>query len=172
MTQKETDKKTFTGAYEPKVKVGKKVPDFKLPATGEKTLSLQDFRGKKLIIYFYPKDSTPGCTVEGQDFTRLHGEFKKNNAEVVGVSRDSIKSHENFKAKQNYSFELLSDSEEELCQIFGTIKLKNMFGKKVRSVDRSTFVVGEDGQLLNEWRQVKVDGHADEVLEYVKAPSS
>jgi len=154
---------------EASVRVGETVSDFSLPATGDKNIRLSDLRGKKVVLYFYPKDSTPGCTVEGQDFTRLHGEFKNANAEVFGISRDSMKSHENFKAKQNYSIDLLSDENEELCSQFGVIKQKNMYGKMVRGIERSTFVIDEQGRLMKEWRGVKVPGHAEEVLNYVKS---
>lgn len=154
--------------YKAKTAVGKKVPDFSVPQTGDATFKLSDYAGKKLVIYFYPKDSTPGCTVEGHDFTKLHKKFKAAGAEVFGVSRDSLRSHENFKSKQNYSIELLSDEDEKMCAIFGVIKLKNMYGKKVRGIERSTFLIGKDGKLLEEWRGVKVPGHAEEVYQTVK----
>jgi len=147
---------------------GKAVKDFSLPSTGGGTFKLSDQRGKKLVVYFYPKDNTPGCTVEGADFRDRHKEFRKAGAEVVGVSRDSIKSHEGFKAKMKFPFELLSDAEEELCAQFGVIKMKNMYGKKVRGIERSTFVIDRDGVLAREWRGVKVPGHAEEVLNFVK----
>jgi len=147
---------------------GKAVKDFSLPSTGGSTFKLSDQRGKKLVVYFYPKDNTPGCTVEGADFRDRHKEFRKAGAEVVGVSRDSIKSHEGFKAKMNFPFELLSDAEEELCAQFGVIKMKNMYGKKVRGIERSTFVIDKDGVLAREWRGVKVPGHVEEVLNFVK----
>jgi thioredoxin-dependent peroxiredoxin len=144
-----------------------KVRDFSLPSTGG-TFKLSDQRGKKLVVYFYPKDNTPGCTIEGADFRDRHKEFRKAGAEVVGVSRDSIKSHEGFKAKMQFPFELLSDAEEELCAQFGVIKMKNMYGKKVRGIERSTFVIDKDGVLAREWRGVKVPGHVEEVLNFVK----
>ncbi len=147
---------------------GKAVKDFSLPATGGGTFRLSDQRGKKLVIYFYPKDNTPGCTVEGGDFRDRYREFAKAGAEVVGVSRDSLKSHENFKAKMKFPFELLSDAEEELCTQFGVMKMKNMYGKKVRGIERSTFVLDGEGVLAREWRGVKVPGHAEEVLSFVK----
>ena len=146
---------------------GKAVKDFSLPSTGG-SFKLSDQRGKKLVVYFYPKDNTPGCTVEGTDFRDRHKEFRKAGAEVVGVSRDSIKSHEGFKAKMQFPFELLSDAEEELCAQFGVIKMKNMYGKKVRGIERSTFVIDKDGVLAREWRGVKVPGHVEEVLNFVK----
>lgn len=148
---------------------GKKVPAFTLPATGDQEISLSDLKGKNVVIYFYPKDSTPGCTREGQDFRDNIAKFRRNKTVVLGVSRDSIKSHENFKAKQQFPFELLSDKEEELCKIFDVIKMKNMYGKKVRGIERSTFLLNDKGVLKQEWRGVKVDGHVDEVLEAVRA---
>jgi len=151
------------------VLVGKAVPDFSLTATGGKPVSRSGLKGSNVVIYFYPKDATPGCTLQGQDFTRLHEMFKAAGTEVYGVSRDSLGSHEKFKAKQNYSIDLLSDPEETLCQIFGVIKMKNMYGKKVRGIERSTFVLGKDGKLIKEWRGVKVPGHAEEVLEFVRS---
>ena len=147
---------------------GKAVKDFSLPSTGG-SFKLSDQRGKKLVVYFYPKDNTPGCTLEGADFRDRHKEFRKAGAEVVGVSRDSIKSHEGFKAKMKFPFELLSDAEEELCAQFGVIKMKNMYGKKVRGIERSTFVIDGEGRLAREWRGVKVPGHVEEVLNFVKA---
>jgi len=146
---------------------GKAVQDFSLPSTGG-TFKLSDQRGKKLVVYFYPKDNTPGCTVEGTDFRDRYKEFRKAGAEVVGVSRDSIKSHEGFKAKMKFPFELLSDADEELCAQFGVIKMKNMYGKKVRGIERSTFVLDKDGGVAREWRGVKVPGHVEEVLNFVK----
>ena len=147
---------------------GKAVKDFSLPATGGGTFKLSDQRGKTLVVYFYPKDNTPGCTVEGGDFRDRHKEFAKAGATVVGVSRDSVKSHEGFKAKMNFPFELLSDADEKLCQQFAVIKMKNMYGKKVRGIERSTFVLNGDGVIAREWRGVKVPGHAQEVLDFVK----
>lgn len=150
------------------VEVGKKVPQFTLPATGEQALSLSDFKGKNVVLYFYPKDSTPGCTREGQDFRDNFAKFKRQNTVIMGISRDSIKSHENFKAKQGFQFDLLSDKDEELCALFDVIKMKNMYGKKVRGIERSTFLIDSKGKLQQEWRKVKVDGHAEEVLAAVK----
>lgn len=144
------------------------IPDFNLPSTSNKTFKLSEYRGKKLVIYFYPKDSTPGCTTQGQQFRDHYNEFKKLNTEIVGVSRDSIKSHENFKAKFEFPFELLSDGEELACQLFNVIKMKKMYGKEVRGIERSTFVIDKNGELVNEWRGVKVDGHIEEVLDFVR----
>jgi len=144
------------------------VKDFSLPSTGGGAFRLSEHRGKKLVFYFYPKDNTPGCTVEGGDFRDRHKEFRKAGTEVFGVSRDSIQSHESFKAKMKFPFELLSDAGEELCTQFGVIKMKNMYGKKVRGIERSTFVLDKDGALAREWRGVKVPGHVEEVLNFVK----
>lgn len=151
-----------------KASIGKKLSNFTIPATGEKDISLADLKGKNFILYFYPKDSTPGCTKEGQDFTDNIRQFRARNTVILGVSRDSIKSHENFKAKQKYSFDLLSDKDEKLCVQFDVIKEKNMYGKKVMGIERSTFLIDEKGILRKEWRKVKVDGHVSEVLEEVK----
>lgn len=150
------------------VTIGKKVPDFTLPATGDQEISLKQFKGKNLVLYFYPKDSTPGCTTEGQDFRDNYQTFQDHNTEILGVSRDGIKSHENFKAKQEFPFDLLSDKDETLCQLFDVIKEKNMYGKKVMGIERSTFLIDAKGVLRQEWRKVKVKGHVDEVLEAVK----
>ncbi len=152
-----------------KVTLGKKVPAFTAAATGDQSLSLKDFAGKNLVVYFYPKDNTPGCTTESNDFTALHEEFKAHNTEIVGVSKDSIKKHENFKAKYNFTFELLSDENEELCQLFDVIKLKKLYGKEYMGIERSTFIIDGKGVLVKEWRKVKVKEHAAEVLEAIKA---
>lgn len=151
-----------------KVEIGKKVPAFKLGATSEMQVQLSQLKGKKSIIYFYPKDDTPGCTTESNDFSDNYKKFKKAGAEIFGVSRDSLKSHEKFKSKFDFPFELISDPEEELCLIFDVMKEKSMFGKKYMGIERSTFVVDENGKLIKEWRKVKVPGHVDEVLEFVK----
>jgi peroxiredoxin Q/BCP len=143
------------------------VADFSLPATGNQTFNLTAARGKHLVIYFYPKDNTPGCTTEAQQFRDLYAEFQKANCEVAGVSRDSLKSHENFKAKFTLPFALLSDADEVACELFGVIKQKNMYGKQVRGIERSTFVLDKDGKLQKEWRGLKADGHAQEVLDFV-----
>lgn len=150
------------------LKVGKKVPDFTLPATGDQTINLKDLKGSNVVLYFYPKDSTPGCTREGQDFRDHHAKFKRAKTVVLGVSRDSIKSHENFKTKQSFPFDLLSDAEETLCSLFDVIKMKNMYGKQVRGIERSTFLIDSKGVLREEWRKIKVDGHAEEVLAATK----
>jgi len=151
------------------VEIGKKVKNFKLPATGDKDISLNDLKGKNVILYFYPKDSTPGCTTEGQDFRDAKGKFTRQKTLILGVSRDSLKSHDNFKTKQNFNFDLLSDADETLCNQFDVIKMKNMYGKKVRRIERSTFLIDENGVLRQEWRKVKVKGHVDEVLDAVKS---
>lgn len=145
------------------------VPDFTLSATGGSTFQLSAHQGKPLVIYFYPKDSTPGCTTEAGQFRDLHAEFVKLGCAVYGVSRDSLKSHENFKAKLGLTFELISDPDEVACGIFGVMKMKNMYGKQVRGVERSTFLIDKQGVLRQEWRGVKVDGHAQAVLEVVKS---
>ena len=148
--------------------LGKKSPKFKAECTRNKILSNDDFIGKNLVIYFYPKDSTPGCTTEGQEFRDQYKIFKKYNTDIIGVSRDSIKSHENFKLKQSFPFELLSDPDEKVCKAFDVMKLKSMYGKEYVGVDRSTFIINEKGEVVREWRSVKVKGHVDEVLEAVK----
>ena len=147
---------------------GKKCPEFSGKCTSNKSLSLADFKGKNLIIYFYPKDNTPGCTQEGEDFRDLYKEFKKLKTEIYGVSRDSLKSHEGFKEKYKYPFELISDTEEKLCNLFDVIKEKNMYGKKYMGIERSTFLINKEGKLSAEWRKVKVNGHAAEVLDFIK----
>jgi len=144
------------------------VAEFSLPATGEKTVSLADFRNRILVLYFYPKDSTPGCTTEAQQFRDLYPAFLKAGAQIVGVSRDSVRSHENFKLKQDLPFDLLSDADEQLCTQFSVIKMKSMYGKQVRGIERSTFVIDGKGVLRREWRGVKVPGHAQDVLDFVK----
>lgn len=149
--------------------IGKKVKDFRLPATGDQTIRLSDLKGKNVVLYFYPKDNTPGCTTEGQDFRDNIRKFRARNTVVLGVSRDSIKSHEKFKEKQSFPFELLSDEEENLCKQFDVIKEKNMYGKKVMGIERSTFLIDDKGILREEWRKVKVKGHVDEVLDAIKA---
>jgi thioredoxin-dependent peroxiredoxin len=145
------------------------VPDFTLPATGGTDFTLSSFRGKPLVIYFYPKDNTPGCTTESRQFRDLYPEFRKTGCEVVGISRDSIKSHENFKAKFTLPFALLSDAGEKACTQFGVIRMKKLYGKEVRGIERSTFVIDKNGLLQHEWRGVKVDGHAAEVLKFVQS---
>ena len=149
--------------------IGQPIPDVELPATGGKTLKLSDFRGQRLVLYFYPKASTPGCTLEGLDFTAAADEFAALNTAILGASRDGIKAQENFKTKQGFSFELLSDKDETLCRAFDVIKLKKMYGKESLGVERSTFLIDEAGVLRQEWRGVKVKGHVDEVLAAVRA---
>jgi len=144
------------------------VKDFLCPATGEKNIRLKDLRGKKVVLYFYPKDATPGCTTEGQDFRDLHAKFKRANAVIFGVSKDSLASHEKFKAKQSFPFDLLSDEDGKLCTQFDVIKEKSLYGRKFMGIERSTFLIDEDGKLRREWRKVKVKDHAAEVLEAVK----
>lgn len=143
------------------------VPDFSLPVTGTSPFTLSAHAGKTIVLYFYPKDSTPGCTTEAQQFRDLHPQFVAAGALVLGVSRDSLKSHENFRTKQNLPFDLISDPDETLCSLFGVMKLKNMYGKQVRGIERSTFVIDGKGKLRKEWRGVKVPGHAQEVLDFV-----
>ena len=144
------------------------VSDFTLPATGGVNFKLSATRGKSLVIYFYPKDNTPGCTAESQQFRDLYPEFTSAGCEVVGISRDSIKSHENFKARFTLPFALLSDTEEKVCEQFGVMKQKNMYGKQVRGIERSTFVLDKHGVLRREWRGIKADGHAQEILQFVR----
>ena len=147
--------------------MGTKVADFTAESTGG-PFKLSAQKGHPVVLYFYPKDNTPGCTIEGAQFRDLYPQFKKLGAVVVGCSRDSLKSHEGFKAKMAFPFELISDADEKLCSQFGVMKMKNMYGKKVRGIERSTFIVDGDGKLAKEWRGVKVPGHAEEVLEFVK----
>ncbi|MCK2094743.1 peroxiredoxin [Thauera aromatica] len=144
-------------------------PDFSLSATGGNTVTLSALRGRKLVIYFYPKDNTPGCTNETRDFGSLHAAFSAAGCTVFGVSRDNLKSHENFKTKLELPFELISDPEETACAAFGVMKLKNMYGKQVRGIERSTFLIDAEGKIAREWRGVKVPGHAEEVLAAAQA---
>ncbi len=150
------------------VAIDETVPDIDLPATGDKTIKLSDLRGQRVVLYFYPKASTPGCTQEGLDFTAAQDDFSRLNAVIVGVSRDGIKAQENFKAKQSFGFDLLSDKDEALCKAFDVIKVKKMYGKESLGVERSTFLIDEQGTLRREWRGVKVKGHVEEVLEAVR----
>lgn len=152
-----------------KVAIGKALPAMTIPATGAKEIALATLKGKNVVLYFYPKDSTPGCTIEGHDFSRLYDKFKSADTEVFGISRDTLKSHESFKTKEKYTIDLLSDEDEKVCKLFGVIKMKNMYGRQVRGIERSTFVIGKDGRLVKEWRGVKVAGHAEEVLDFVKS---
>ncbi len=143
-------------------------PDFTLPATGAQVITLSALVGKKVVLYFYPKDSTPGCTTESQQFRDLHEQFVAAGALVFGISRDGLRSHDNFRAKQSLPFDLISDGEETACSLYAVIKMKNMYGKQVRGIERSTFVIDAAGVLRREWRGVKVPGHAQEVLDYVQ----
>ena len=143
-------------------------PDFEVPATGDKTFRLSGAKGKPLVLYFYPKDNTPGCTTEGQQFRDFYPQFQKLECAVYGLSRDSVKSHENFKGKMEFPFDLLSDAEEKACKLFDVIKMKNMYGRKVRGIERSTFAIDAGGIVRREWRGVKVPGHVQEVLEFMK----
>ncbi len=151
-----------------KVSTGKKIPEFNLLATGDKKIKLSDLKGNNVVLYFYPKDSTPGCTQEGLDFQELMRKFKTLNTVIIGVSRDNLNSHEKFKNKQGFGFDLIADEEETLCGLFDVIKMKNMYGRKVRGIERSTFLIDSKGILRREWRKVKVKGHAEEVLKAVK----
>ena len=150
------------------IKIGDKIPAFSLPATSSITVSDQDLKNTYTVLYFYPKDSTPGCTTEGNDFTELHDDFKAANTQIFGVSMDSMRKHENFKAKQGFSFELIADTEAELCNAFGVYQLKKNFGKEYMGIVRSTFIISPDGTLTKEWNKVKVSGHAQEVLQAIK----
>lgn len=147
------------------------ISDFSLPATGGHTFTLSSARGKHLVMFFYPKDNTPGCTIEVQQFRDLYPQFVQANCEVVGLSRDSMKSHKNFKEKFSLPFELLSDTDETVCELFGVMKQKNMYGKQVRGIERSTFVFDCDGVQRREWRGLKADGHAQEVLDFITTPT-
>ena len=151
-----------------KTLVGKKCPSFEAECTSNMRLSNKDSIGKNLILYFYPKDSTPGCTSEGQDFRDRYKLFKNLNTEIIGISRESIKSHENFKLKQSFPFELLSDPEEKVCKAFDVMKLKSMYGREYIGIDRSTFLINKNGKVIKEWRSVKINGHVQEVLDAVK----
>jgi peroxiredoxin Q/BCP len=144
------------------------VPDFELPGTGGFQFRPSDYLGKKVVLYFYPKDNTPGCTTEGMDFAANHAAFVAAGCDLFGISRDSLKSHEGFKAKLNLPFELLSDEDETACEVFAVIKMKNMYGKKVRGIERSTFVLDQQGRIAKSWRGVKVPDHVQEVLAFVQ----
>jgi len=150
------------------VAIDKKIPDIQIHITGDKLVRLSDYIGKPLVIYFYPRASTPGCTQEGRDFSAVINKFRRQSCVILGASRDTLTRQENFKAKQEFPFELISDTDEELCNLFDVIKMKNMYGKQVMGIERSTFLIDRDGRLFQEWRKVKVKGHADEVLEAVK----
>ncbi len=152
----------------PPVSIGKKVPAFKIPATSDKTIASKDLAGQAYVLFFYPRDNTPGCTTEGQNFRDAYAKFKRQKVEVFGISRDNLRSHERFKTKFEFPFELLSDEDEKLCSVFEVVKDKNMYGKKVRGIERSTFLIDATGKLRREWRKVKIDGHVDEVLAAAK----
>jgi peroxiredoxin Q/BCP len=151
------------------VSVGKRVANFTLPATGDKILSLDDFKGTRLVLYFYPKDNTPGCTLEGQNFRDAYQDFRNANTKILGVSRDSVRKHENFCTKQSFPFDLLSDEEEVLCKQFDVIKEKKLYGRTYMGIERSTFLIDSEGVLCNEWRKVRVPGHVDTVLQAVQS---
>ena len=148
--------------------LNKVVPALKLPATGDQIIDLKSLRGKNVVLYFYPKDSTPGCTTEGQDFAANYAKFKRRDTVILGISRDIVASHEKFRAKYNFPFDLLSDADEKACSIFDVIKEKNMYGRKVMGIERSTFLIDAKGKLVREWRKVKVKGHVDDVLATLK----
>jgi peroxiredoxin Q/BCP len=152
-----------------KAQIGKIAPNFKLPATGEKDVELKSLRGKNVVLYFYPKDNTPGCTTEGQDFGARYAKFKRKNTVVLGISRDTVASHEKFREKFNFPFDLLSDTDETACKLYDVIKEKNMYGRKLMGIVRSTFLIDATGKLRREWLKVKVKGHVDEVLEAVNS---
>ena len=154
------------------MEINKKVLSFKLPGTSGLQFNLSDYKGRYLVIYFYPKDATPGCTTQGVDFRDAYKKFQALGAEIFGISRDTLKSHENFKAKFTFPFELLSDEQEKACELFNVIKMKNMYGKQMRGIERSTFVIDPDGKLIQAWRGVKVEGHVKEVLQFIKQYNS
>ena len=149
------------------MKEGAKLKNFKGEMTGNKNFDLSDYKGQNIVIYFYPRDNTPGCTSEGEDFRDNYKKFKKKNTQIFGVSKDTIKSHESFKDKFKFPFDLISDSEEKICKIFDVIKEKSMYGKKYMGIERSTFLINEEGKLVKEWRKVKVKGHVEEVLSFI-----
>lgn len=151
------------------VALNQPIPDFEAPATGDQTIRPAELRGKNIVIYFYPKDNTPGCTTEGQDFRDRMEQFEEQDTVILGVSRDGLKAHENFRTKQNFPFHLISDRDEALCKLFDVIKPKKLYGKEHMGIERSTFLFDAEGVLRQEWRGVKVKGHADEVLEAVRA---
>ena len=148
-----------------KVSLGKAIPDFKGRITNDLIIKLSDYKGQNIVIYFYPKDNTPGCTKEGEDFRDYFEDFKKNNTIIIGVSRDSVASHDKFTCKYNFPFKLISDEDEKVCELFDVIKEKNMYGRKYMGIERSTFLINHDGILVNEWRKVRVKGHVEKVLE-------
>jgi len=147
------------------IATGRKIPAFSGEATGGTTISSRGLKGQRYVLYFYPRANTPGCTVESKDFRDLHGQFQRRKVRIIGISRDTLKAQEKFKEKFDFPFDLIADPDETICELFGVMKDKNMYGKKVRGIERSTFLVDENGKLLREWRKVKVDGHAREVLD-------
>jgi len=147
--------------------LNKQVPDFSAAMTGGCAFQLSHYQGKKMVLYFYPKDNTPGCTTQSMEFRDLYDHFKQANAEIIGVSRDSLRSHDGFKSKLGLPFELISDPDEAICTLFGVMKMKTMYGKQVRGIERSTFVIDATGKLVKEWRGVRVPDHVNEVLKYV-----
>ncbi|MCG6657625.1 peroxiredoxin [Halomonas campisalis] len=149
--------------------IGQPVPDFTADATGDTRVSLSELRGRQVVVYFYPKASTPGCTTEGGDFRDHKAAFDAANTEILGVSRDGIRAQENFKAKQGFNFALISDKDETLCRLFDVIKLKKLYGKEHMGIERSTFLIDAEGRLAREWRGVKVPGHVEEVLAAAQA---
>lgn len=151
------------------VAVNQPVPDFSAAMTGDQNFQLSAWKGKNLILYFYPKDNTPGCTTESMEFRDLHNQFKQTNTEIFGISRDSLRSHEGFKSKLALPFELISDPDELICTLFDVMKIKNMYGKKARGIERSTFLIDDAGRLVKEWRGVKVPGHVEATLGYIQA---
>lgn len=151
------------------IKIGQKAPDFQFNATNNIQASLNDYKGKSLVLYFYPRDATPGCTIEGQNFRDSYPLLKELNSELLGISRDNLKSHERFKLNQNLPFELVADTDEMLCQLFNVMKDKTMYGKKVRGIERSTFIFNQEGVLVKEWRKVAIPGHVEEVLNFLKS---
>tara|TARA_R110002124_G_scaffold195516_1_gene362530 strand:+ start:4023 stop:4487 length:465 start_codon:yes stop_codon:yes gene_type:complete len=150
------------------IEIGKKAPDFKLPATNDLEIKLSDYKGKNIVLFFYPKDNTPGCTQENKDFNEYLSEFEKNNTVVLGISRDRLITHKNFQKKHALSFELLADEDETVCNLYGVMKEKNMFGKKVHGIERSTFIIDSKGTITHIWRKVKVPAHVLEVLDIIK----
>jgi peroxiredoxin Q/BCP len=151
------------------VELQQTLPDFELPATGDKTIRLSELRGKNVLIYFYPKDNTPGCTLEGQNFRDHIESFNAHNTVIFGISKDSLRAHENFKEKQQFPFDLLSDADETVCNLFGVMQMKKNYGREYMGIVRSTFLIDTEGKLINEWRNVKVKQHIDEVLEALKS---
>lgn len=167
-TKKTSPKLVKKSETQSQVSEGKMVPNFSAPLTGNQVFELKKYLGSKVVLYFYPRDATPGCTIQGHEFTKLSAEFKKMGVFIFGISRDSIKSHEKFKAKECYTIDLISDEDETICQIFAVIKEKNMYGKKVFGIERSTFVIDEKGCLIKEWRKVQAEGQAQQTLDFLK----